>query len=421
MSVAGFAAAVAAAVFNGSFAALSKVPAVRRSRIDPVFFNFLCCCGVALSSAAVIPLLQATNMPVGFTFFGALAGALFVFAGLFSFAAVPLVGLSVAQGIWGGSAIIVSFAWGAVGPAELRAPLGSLPLSILALALLLTGVAGIARNGEIAAALRRAPPRADSLLDGASGEGPSHQDADDDERARIEHQPNHRHEDEGRRPSAAPAGAAERWAEEEAPAAPLSWPRSSGATAAAPTREQPPSVHAPAGVLSAWQRRAAGTLSALLVGLFGGSVLVPNQLAPAELSGFALLPSFGLGAFGAAAVVAAGYAAVRRCRGEALELGSAAAVPAGILSGVVWNAGNLCAVYAMGPSGGLNYGVAYPIVQCALLVSGLLGIFVFREIREPAAIAVFFTAAATLIAGGAVLGYAGPGSAGTTDDSDTGG
>lgn len=51
---------------------------------------------------------------------GMVAGMLFVLAGLFSFLAIPELGLAIAQGVWGGSAVLVSFLWGAVGPTKVR-------------------------------------------------------------------------------------------------------------------------------------------------------------------------------------------------------------------------------------------------------------------------------------------------------------
>ena len=431
MSAAGFAAAVAAAVFNGSFAAFAKLPAVRRSGIDPVFFNGLCCAGVALSSCAAVAWLRVEGAAVELSAYGALAGSLFVFAGLFSFVAVPLVGLGVAQGVWGGSAIFVSFAWGTLGPAALRAPLVSLPLSVVALLLLSAGVVGIALNGAIAASLS-SPQRAESLLDDAQGEEHDGDVHSSHAHGRPDHAPSER--TSGMR---AQQGQAEQqrhgWDEppsqpcanslDDAPARETAAAPRCGASATsrlataggtsrlataggtvalrsalahADDAGRPSDGTAEAGAHAAWHRRAAGTASALLVGLFGGSVLVPSKFAPPEVSGFALLPSFGLGALCASTLVCVAYAVACRCRGEPVLLGGRAALAAGLASGVVWNAGNACAIYAMG-DGGLNYGVAYPLVQCALLVSGLLGICAFGEIREPLAIGIFFTAAVVLL------------------------
>jgi len=72
---------------------------------------------------------------------------------------------------------------------------------------------------------------------------------------------------------------------------------------------------------------------------------------------------------------------------------------AGVASGAWWNIGNACAIYGII---GLGYAVAYSLVQTALFVSGLLGIFVYREIRG-AAIGVFFASGAVLTLGAVLL------------------
>lgn len=56
----------------------------------------------------------------------------------------------------------------------------------------------------------------------------------------------------------------------------------------------------------------------------------------------------------------------------------------------------------------MSFAVAQPILQTALVVSGLLGIFLFKEIRGSLRIALFFAAAAVVLAGAAVLAVYGP-------------
>ena len=68
--------------------------------------------------------------------------------------------------------------------------------------------------------------------------------------------------------------------------------------------------------------------------------------------------------------------------------------------------GNVAQIFAQSYAG-VPYGVAYPINQCALFVSGLWGIFVFHEIRG-GAVSVFFTAGAVLTSGCIMLGMYGP-------------
>lgn len=61
----------------------------------------------------------------------------------------------------------------------------------------------------------------------------------------------------------------------------------------------------------------------------------------------------------------------------------------------VWAAGLVC-----------RYSVAYSLVQTALFVSGLWGVFVFHEIRG-ASVVVFFASSAVLLSGAAVLATVG--------------
>lgn len=77
----------------------------------------------------------------------------------------------------------------------------------------------------------------------------------------------------------------------------------------------------------------------------------------------------------------------------------------GLISGTIWNIGNICSVYA---NYGISFAVAQPMLQCALLVSGLLGIFVFKEIKGAAYIITFFFFALVLLAGAGLLGIYGP-------------
>jgi hypothetical protein len=47
-------------------------------------------------------------------------------------------------------------------------------------------------------------------------------------------------------------------------------------------------------------------------------------------------------------------------------------------------------------------------MQCALFISGLWGVFVFKEVQGMKAIAAFFLAGTVLLSGAAVLGVFGP-------------
>jgi glucose uptake protein GlcU len=71
----------------------------------------------------------------------------------------------------------------------------------------------------------------------------------------------------------------------------------------------------------------------------------------------------------------------------------------GILSGVIWNTNNMVAVGAIPV---LGYGVVFPIIQCALFVAGMWGIFFFKELTGNS-VTVFFVSSCVLIIGAVML------------------
>jgi hypothetical protein len=137
---------------------------------------------------------------------------------------------------------------------------------------------------------------------------------------------------------------------------------------------------------------ALGVFWAVVTGAFGGSILVPLNYAPPEASGFAFLPSFGIGTMIAAPVVAAAWFARE---GAIPESHWRVTLPIGIISGTLWNISNVLAIVAI-PQ--LGYAVAYPILQCALFVAGIWGIVIFDEIKGKE-ILVFFCSGIVLLAG----------------------
>jgi multidrug transporter EmrE-like cation transporter len=76
-----------------------------------------------------------------FTWWGLVSGAVFVVSSSFSVTAIGLIGMSAATGVWCGVAVLCSFSWGVLVAGEELASVGK---ALLALALILAGVAGIA-------------------------------------------------------------------------------------------------------------------------------------------------------------------------------------------------------------------------------------------------------------------------------------
>ena len=163
MSLLGYTAAVGSAVLNGSFAALSKLVPEQH----PFVFNALLGVGGLLSSAVlallVIPLISSEQRPL-LEFqvdpVAGLSGVLLGLATFFSFMAIPRVGLALAQGVWGGTAIAVSFCWGTLGPD----PIGRLPQSTLGscagIVLIISGILCIVFNDPLATLIQRRQSRA---------------------------------------------------------------------------------------------------------------------------------------------------------------------------------------------------------------------------------------------------------------------
>ena len=325
MSLLGYGAAIGSAVLNGSFAALSKLVPEQH----PFVFNALLGVGGLLSSA-ILALVLIPPLTSGAWFqlqvdpIAGLSGVLLGLATFFSFLAIPRVGLALAQGVWGGTAIAVSFVWGTVGPQ----PIGQTPQSTLGscagIGLIIFGILCIVFNDQLAAGIQR-----------------------------------------------------------------RQWQASTAETRALMDPEQKDRQQAqqPLDVL--------GLALALCVGLCGGSILVPASLG--RLQGFDAVLSLGIGACVTTAIPALS---------KPKELPNRASdVWPGVLAGIVLNVSFVLSIYA---NSEVSFAVAQPILQTALVVSGLLGIFVFKEIRGSLRIFLFFLAAATVLIGAAVLAVFGP-------------
>jgi glucose uptake protein GlcU len=337
--------AILSAIFNGSFAALFKTKKMVALDIHPMVFQLYACGGIFVSSWLVLPFLSSNpdlfqddddddEHHVGDTFrlsgYGVVAGFLFVLAVSGSFNAVHDIGVALAQGIWAGGAMVVSYLWGLVVFNQVPSNVG---LSFVGLLLLVVGVLGIALSDKIA-----------------------------------------RHIEHTYRISA--GGSSNE-----------SVPLRSEVSESSGERDP--------------ERYLRGVLWACSVGVSGGSILAPLHYVPPEKRGLIFLPSFGIGTLVLSPLVF--YAYTFSTGTTPPPLHAKQALLTGLLSGLVWNIGNLLSIIAI-PA--IGYGVAYPIMQCAVLVSGMWGIYAFKEITDPSTIAVFWLGGAILILGGAVLAIA---------------
>jgi glucose uptake protein GlcU len=72
------------------------------------------------------------------------------------------------------------------------------------------------------------------------------------------------------------------------------------------------------------------------------------------------------------------------------------------MSGILWSIGNMASMISVTY---LGEGVGYSMTQSAMLVSGLWGIFLFKEITNAAAIRGWLASACLTIAGILLLSY----------------
>ena len=151
------------------------------------------------------------------------------------------------------------------------------------------------------------------------------------------------------------------------------------------------------------RNRWLGMMMAFCVGLFGGSILAPLNYVPKEQTGLVFVPSFGMGSFAMATLVLATALYRSRRVGEEVEFNCMYGLPLGILSGTMYQLSNILSIIAI-PA--LGYGVAYPLLQCAILFSGIWGVLVFKEITGVTTICIFFMGGAILLTGAAMLAVA---------------
>mmetsp|Transcript_19135 Transcript_19135/g.53350 ORF Transcript_19135/g.53350 Transcript_19135/m.53350 type:complete len:171 (-) Transcript_19135:645-1157(-) len=163
MALVGLLCAVLSAICNGSFGSLSKLDSCKA--VHPFVFNLWTCQGIVVSSA----ILLIAPIPRLFEPLALLSGLLFTVSTANAFAAISMIGLSVGSGIWCGTAVLVSFAYGILVQHE---QLANLPLALLALVVLVAGISGIAFSSVLSAKQSRAHDNGDgdqeSLLPGGA-------------------------------------------------------------------------------------------------------------------------------------------------------------------------------------------------------------------------------------------------------------
>lgn len=147
------------------------------------------------------------------------------------------------------------------------------------------------------------------------------------------------------------------------------------------------------------KKLSQGVIAALITGVLGGLIMMPMTQSPPAIQGLSYLPSFAIGvAIFAPVVTAIPYLSTQECPRMELRMG---ALP-GIVSGIVWNIGNILSMLAIGIIG---YTIAYPILYCGIFIAGLWGMFLFNEIRGNAA-ALYWGSGFLILTGIILLSFA---------------
>jgi len=251
--------------------------------------------------------------------YGILSGALWMASSILAVYAIQNIGISVAQGLWSGSTIAVSFIWGA---AIFHEQTNSIGLSILALVIIGIGIAGISISGSELMA------KVDKEYETLLNETETLQETSSERSPRL--------------------------------------------------------------------KFIIGVSCALGLGITNGSVLAPiNGFDAVQQIGF--IASFGCGLAIVTPAFALPYFLFQR-KWPDIQMEDWVPFRA-FISGLMWNIGNFCALYA---TRFLGFTIGFPLTQTALIVGGLWGIFLFKELTGWKRIGLFALGVTVLI-GGAVL------------------
>ena len=158
-------------------------------------------------------------------------------------------------------------------------------------------------------------------------------------------------------------------------------------------------------------KRTMGLLAAVFNGVWGGSIMVPMHYAPKEAHGMGYVISFAIGAsIITICLWIARFSYHYFIEGNTLY-GSYHSLPPfhfnvmwkpGGIAGFLWSLGNLSSMISVQH---LGEGVGYSLTQASMLVSGMWGIFYFREVEGFAIRIKWFLSAMVTIAGILLLSF----------------
>jgi len=349
----GWTAALAALLADGTGSVPIKCERARRVDIDPlVFETYKRATYFALSWIVLL-----LGEPLKFTPWGIASGIMLVPGGMCGVYAVKNAGLAVSQGTWSSLKVLVSFVWGMFIFDEMVKSRSGACFSVLLIAIGLVGMSYFSSPEVI----------------------------------QQEMMPHHDEDNESPDPKQITNNLAEPL---------LSTEQLETLKPRTLSLETTPDLLV---IKFSFTKRQFGLLCAVFDGMWGGSFLVPLHYSKYKGMGFIISEAFG------AMIVVIFCWLVRLSYNSHIQNESYsktyAKLPSmhfgtfwlpGILAGTLSTIANIGAVLA---TTALGYSVGYPISHSSLLVSGLFGIFVYKEVRGARNIAFWFAAALVTFSG----------------------
>lgn len=356
-STLGWVGVASAIIFFGIMNVPIKIPPVQRTKVDPMVLQLYYSFTIFASSWL---LLLFSDKPFHFSYWGIIGASLWVPASLFSIFALRFLGLSVAQGLWSGLTILVSFLWGAV---VFRDPVKNGWLTALGMILLLLGIFGVAMcKSDDAVAV------AENDKQEHSESAHLNHDDDDDVESRLQHSKSTNPSVRSTAVVSSVTASDDRHEIETQLTEQMDVPMTKKEKAIALLKKSKDFI--------------LGVLCCVGLGLFNGSMMVPARFNPDKSIIYCL--SFGIGVLIVTPVLFVIYFLVKR---EIPKFHPKETLFPGLLVGFIWNLGNVgSTVAALSP---LGLTVGFPLTQCALVVGGIIGIVFFRELRGWKAILQF--------------------------------
>eukprot|EP01113_Clastostelium_recurvatum_P042841 TRINITY_DN6986_c0_g1_i2.p1 TRINITY_DN6986_c0_g1~~TRINITY_DN6986_c0_g1_i2.p1 ORF type:complete len:371 (+),score=66.57 TRINITY_DN6986_c0_g1_i2:321-1433(+) len=359
----GFTAALISILFFGSNSLPLKSKRVVEAKTDPMVFQLYYSLAIFITSwLALLYEHVRHGSSFEFTYIGIVASSLWVPASVLSFFAIQYIGLSIAQGTWSGVTILISFLWGAF---KFQNHVNNVFLAIFSLVLLMIGVAGLSLCKNRFYIFEPYPSSSSS----SSSSSPQQIQEERSPMIRGQYTGVYNDDDDMSRSSFYPSA----------------HPSSSQEASVASIR------------LLFKNTKLLGTVCAVGLGLLNGTLMVPMQYLPKGMSMMMYTVNFGIGVIIVTPVVAIIYFALKR---ECPEFNPKVVALPAFIGGILWNIGNVGSIVA---TQYLGLTIGYPLSQLALLVGGLWGMFLFKEITGMPSRVQFFIAAAVLLLGALLL------------------